>query len=84
MSDHDDRHFRIGPLRPDANACEMNDAMSVRHAIRDHACGCDANDGQMSVASEANVADALDADFVLDACTFRKRIDSPLPPGAYI
>lgn len=60
LSDHDDRHFRKYPLRLDANAYGMNDAMNVHHATHVRAHGYDVYDGQMN---EANVADALDADF---------------------
>ena len=84
LIDHDDRHFRKYPLRPDADAYEMNDAMNVLRALHDHACGCDASDGQMSASNEANVAGALDADFVSDVYTFRTRNDFPLLNAAYI
>lgn len=80
----DDRHFRKYPLRPGADACAMNDAMNVLRAIHDHACGCDANDGQMSASNEANVAGALDADSVSDAYTVRTRSDFRLLNAAYI
>lgn len=76
LNDHDDRHFRKYPLRPDANAYEMNDAMNARHAMYDCANDCDANDDRMSASNEANVVGALDADFALDVYTFHKQNDS--------
>lgn len=84
LIDRDDRHFRKYPLRPDADACEMNDAMNVLRAIHDHACGCDASDGQMSASNGANVADALDADFVSDAYIVRTQNGFLLLNAAYI
>lgn len=80
LNDHDDRHFRKYPLRPDADAY----AMSVHHAMHGYAHGCDANDGQMNVLNEANVADALDVDFVSDADIDRKQNDFRPPIAAYI
>lgn len=69
-SDHGDRHFRKYPLRLDANACAMNDAMNARHAIHDRGHGYDVYDVQMN---EANAVDALGVYFGWDVCTFRKR-----------
>lgn len=81
MIDRDDRHFHKYPhLRSDASAYVMNDAMNAH----DHAYGCDANDGRMSVLNVANVADALGSDFAADVYTFHIRNDFHLPTAVYI
>lgn len=80
LNDRDDRHFRRYPLRPDADAYAMN----VHRAKHGCAHGCGANGVQMNVLNEANVADALDDGFVLDADIDHKQSDFHPPIVAYI